>query len=729
VVDPATDKHEEVTVLPPFNVVGEETEGYDVSSASTATRTNEALIDIPQTVAIVTAALWRDTAATSFHEALKYAGNVYIRNRYGANVTFLSRGFTIDPQNGIATEGVRVYGYRRDLVAYERVELVKGPPSSVQGRGSNSGLVNFSYKKPSLQRTWDNFRINVGGYPSNGAAQYRLEFDNNRKLNEKGTMAVRVIGALQNSDGYQNFQEHVNTVYGLFPSFCWKPNKQTELVVNAELLATHSPYREPGQGFTVVPAVIRRIIPGINTDADPLTALNLPRSFNPGGSMEGLTENTGAFFASLVHNFNQNVSVRQVVSYYSYNHTGEWWDAAGNKPTVGADGSLTNPITWGRDTYASSALTLQGDVVGTYGFGPFRLTSMGGYAFDQADNSTASYSGTPSPARFDFKNPNYNHTITNATLLAISGNTHNDDWGFYGQQEIATLKDRLTFVGGLRRDFNHNDFTARITHYKSYYHSALNSTRYGVKIKPTKKLVLYGIRTEQNDSKQTNFRYTLAPVGDPRLNEMITYTPQTVLTEAGVKGEFFSGRLTATLAHYNIQRTGTLYSFSFSETTPSGSQIITENLISNGDTTSGWELQLMGNVTERLGFMAAVAHNSGVQPDPNNTLHGRQEILFCPHWTADFYGKYCFRNVKGNGWIVRAGGRAMGPFMANVTAVTPTSRLYLPRSQYAFDVGAGYRWKQKYEIDLQINNINDSPFLLVRAEPPRSWHLTFTGGF
>jgi iron complex outermembrane receptor protein len=173
---------EPVFKLSPFTVGAKKSSGYGVSSSSTATRTNERLIDIPQTVNVITSEMWEDTGATAYDQALKYVGNVFVRNRAAQGQSFVSRGFNIDANNGFAADGVRVYGYRRDLVAYDRVEVVKGPPSSVQGRGSNSGFVNFTYKKPAFEGAFVRNKLTVGGYEG-AAGFYRGEVDINRILN------------------------------------------------------------------------------------------------------------------------------------------------------------------------------------------------------------------------------------------------------------------------------------------------------------------------------------------------------------------------------------------------------------------------------------------------------------------------------------------------------------------------------------------------------------------
>ena len=128
----------ETIKLNPFAVTAEKSAGYKVSSASTATRTNTAIIDIPQTVDIVTKEFWNDIGATSFDESFRYAANVYVRNRHAGSGDGVNlRGF--ETNGSISVDGVRMGNYKRDLVGYERLEIVKGPPSAVQGRAGAPG--------------------------------------------------------------------------------------------------------------------------------------------------------------------------------------------------------------------------------------------------------------------------------------------------------------------------------------------------------------------------------------------------------------------------------------------------------------------------------------------------------------------------------------------------------------------------------------------------------------
>ena len=72
---------EKTIVMTPFAVTAEKSSGYKVSSASTATRTNTPIIDIPQTVDIVTKEFLKDIGATTFDQSFRYVANVYVRNR------------------------------------------------------------------------------------------------------------------------------------------------------------------------------------------------------------------------------------------------------------------------------------------------------------------------------------------------------------------------------------------------------------------------------------------------------------------------------------------------------------------------------------------------------------------------------------------------------------------------------------------------------------------------
>jgi outer membrane receptor protein involved in Fe transport len=269
-------KPQETVTLRPFEVTAEASKGYRVTTASTATRTNTALIDIPQAVEIITREFWNDIGAASFDESFRYAANVYVRNRHAGSGDGVNlRGF--ETNGSISVDGVRMGNYKRDLVGYERLEIVKGPPSAVQGRAGGTGLLNYILKKPDANRRGGFARASVKWDEFDGMMT-RGELDANYTLNKSGSFAARLAASIQKGEDYIKFNEFEN--YTAYPSVRWQIGRNTELIVASEFLNLTTPSRDEGHGFAIYPETARRLIPRFDTPTDPITALRLPYNFN-----------------------------------------------------------------------------------------------------------------------------------------------------------------------------------------------------------------------------------------------------------------------------------------------------------------------------------------------------------------------------------------------------------------------------------------------------------------
>src|SRR5688572_23963820 len=128
---PANAKPEqEVVELPPFAVSPSAGDGYRQTMSTVGTRTNRAVIEIPQSITMVTGKMLEDTLAFKEEEAIRYVPNVFPRNTYGQPGEYLIRGF--EREGSTYLDGFSVPGYRRDSAGYEHMEVIKGPPSAVQ---------------------------------------------------------------------------------------------------------------------------------------------------------------------------------------------------------------------------------------------------------------------------------------------------------------------------------------------------------------------------------------------------------------------------------------------------------------------------------------------------------------------------------------------------------------------------------------------------------------------
>ena len=217
---------EEVIELSVFRVTAEDSQGYRASNATSGTRLNTAIKDVPMSLEVVTAEFIEDTGATDLRESLQYSAGISFDSfgqaggsaGPGANAANFSesspsasvsvgdrttnsvtiRGFTAPFQQRM---GFRVgttvpnYGITLgaliDSVNIERNEVLRGPGALLYGIGVISGIVNVLPKTPvDEQRT----RISMGV----GSDDYfRVTLDNSGPVFRHGDHALnyRVAGA------------------------------------------------------------------------------------------------------------------------------------------------------------------------------------------------------------------------------------------------------------------------------------------------------------------------------------------------------------------------------------------------------------------------------------------------------------------------------------------------------------------------------------------------------
>lgn len=721
-------------MLKPFEVTSEKSSGYKVSSASTATRTNTAIIDIPQTVDIVTREFWSDIGATTFDQSFKYLANVFVRNRYAGNGDNVSlRGF--ETAGSISVDGVRMGNNKRDLVGYERLEVVKGPPSAVQGRAGGTGLLNYLLKKPDLGVTASSVKY-AFSFDEADSAMHRLEFDANHALAKDSKFAMRVAGSVQSGDDYIKFHEVKS--YALYPSFKYQITPRTELVLTSELLNLNTPSREEGHGFAIYPEKARRRVGIFNNSTDPITALALPYDFNiagPGSEDKNKIANATLFFT---HQFAKWLDFRQVANIRYFGYDQRYFTGEDNTRIV-ANSQSQAANGWRRGQ------TYQGDLIARYGWNDV-VTSMTmvGYSYDDGAQADAFFNGVPN-APFNTLNMAaikaagnsagfYSGRVANLPI-ATSTQNHNYAYGQYLQQDLGFLKNRLLISGGLRSDRSATGTSSRITGLRTAASKVtLNSYRYGATFKITPALSVYAVKSVQNDATANLARFNALIPGDPRLTEFLTVSPLTELKEIGVKGEALKGRLSFTVTYWEMIREGSTINVLANGV--SQGQNVTFGTVSviPGAQSKGYELTAYGSITERLSVVANYTDldtSQGFTGQQNSlgwtaaSNPGRIPLRFAPDWNANVFLKYSFRDAKAQGWEVKGGMAAIGPLLTQITGFGLSK---IPDSQRSFDLGAAYRWKN-YNFDLMVTNLTNDPFLITRDQAPRTYRFSVSAQF
>jgi catecholate siderophore receptor len=187
-----------VTDLAPILVTGQ-SRGYVAVNSVTATKTDTPLLNIPQSVNVVTREQLDDQALHSLGEVLRYVPGTTVGQGEGNRDQITMRG-----QNTTADfflDGVRDdTQYFRGLYNLERVEVLKGPYALIFGRGGGGGIVNRVQKTPSAGGAFANGRISANSF---GA--WDVSADANTPLSDRA--AFRLNAVYENLDNHRDFFE------------------------------------------------------------------------------------------------------------------------------------------------------------------------------------------------------------------------------------------------------------------------------------------------------------------------------------------------------------------------------------------------------------------------------------------------------------------------------------------------------------------------------------------
>lgn len=264
-----------------------------------------------------------DLGITEFDKLSQYVPGFEVQNQSPNNPGFVMRGITSDdgsafnePRVSVFQDGVSISKSRGsyvELFDMERVEIAKGPQSTLYGRGALIGAVNLVQAKADPQNGYGYLYGQYGNYGS-----YRIDETVNLPLG--GDVGLRVASRFKQRDGYvENLLggEDYNGIKSeaVRASVRWAPGALT-----LDVIGNYQHDRTTGTSFKSIAYNPTDPVTGAvlgDTDRNSGAALASPTDFEHGRAL-GLDRDVWGVTGIANYAFNENLSLNAIASYREF---------------------------------------------------------------------------------------------------------------------------------------------------------------------------------------------------------------------------------------------------------------------------------------------------------------------------------------------------------------------------------------------------------------------------
>lgn len=638
--------------------------GYQAKRSSTATKTDTPLIDVPQSVSVVTQEQMSDQSVQSMSDAVRYVPGVTASQGEGNRDALNFRG------SGVTTGDFYLDGMRDDVQTYrdfyntDRIEVLKGPNGMVFGRGASGGAIN----RVSKEAGWDPVReikVTYGAYN-----QKRTSIDIGNGIND--VAAFRLNAVYEESDSYRS---GVNLKrYGVNPTFTITPSDNTKITIGAEY------FKDQHIGDRGIPSI------GTGLNNRPYR-LEDYQTFYGNASLSPNETETKALNAMIEHAFNDNLSIRNRTRYASYDKYYQ---------NVYADSAVSNnlfAVGAYRDTTDRKNFINQTDITYKINTGRFEHQLLAGMEVGTQKTTNARFIAGNSErisSGVSVLSPTYSLPI-NLSNTSRNQASEIDIFALYVQDQIK-ISEQWQAIVGLRHDQLKTHYDNVKTSQTIEVSDSLLSPRAGLIFKPIENLSIYG-------------SYSLAYVpraGDQLLS--LTATTQSLQPEKFINKELgakydISPQLSLTAALYLLERKNVAM------TDPVNTS---QNIVIDGQETKGAELGIAGKMTDRWSMFGGYSYQDAeftkAMVISGSTYLAGTTLGQTPSHTFSLWNRYDFNES----W-----GAAIGVVSrSQMYALTPTTAASTVLPGYA-RVDAAIFWKPTPKIQMQLNieNLTDKDYV------------------
>jgi catecholate siderophore receptor len=583
-----------------------ESAGNQPTAISSATKTLTPLLDVPQSITVVTHEQIRDQLVSSISDVVRYIPGITAHQGENNRDQLVIRGNNSSAD--FYVDGVRDdVQYYRDLYNLDRVEALKGPNAMIFGRGGGGGVINRVTKdaefSPLREITMqggsnDNKRISADfDQPLGERVAFRLNsmfensgsFRDHVRLKRHGinpTLTIAPMKATRITFGYENFRD-VRTADRGLPSFAGKPADMPVSTFIGNPADSH------------VRAMVHLGSAMIEHDAG---ALMIRSRLHVGGYDRGYQN----FVPGIVTPDKTQVSVS------AYNNS-------------------TRRLNMFDQT----------DVKYVVSTGRIRHVLMGGVEIGRqlTDNfrNTGFFSNAATSILVPYGNPQIDAPLTFRQSATDANNHLKTNLSAAYVQDQIELSRHVQWIAGLRYDYFDLQYHNNRTNDNLRRIDNLVSPRTGIVLKPVQAVSVYG-----------SYSVSYLPSSGDQFSSLTSVTQQ-------IKPEKFSNyevglkwdirRLSLTTAVYRLNRTNTR---SIDPNDP------TRIVQTGSQRTNGYELGLNGSITRNWKISGGYAYQDAFITSATATARAGAQVAQVPHHTFSLWNNYqIFRRVGTGIGIIR----------------------------------------------------------------------------
>ncbi|RMQ44328.1 TonB-dependent siderophore receptor protein [Pseudomonas cichorii] len=634
--------------------------------SATVSKTDISLLEIPQSVSVITREEMQSRKHDSLADALNYNTSVISQPNGYSRVAddYRMRGFDIGPRTGgVLRDGMKMQSTQfeggQEPYGLERVEVLKGASSVLYGQLAPGGLINAISKRPTLESLHE-INLEYGNHD-----RQQLSTDHSGALDDEGRFSYRLTALVRDS-GTQ-YDAIDDDKHYIAPALTWQIDDDRRLTLLASQQRTRTsltpPMRYDLTTFSATPGykVPYDLFPG-EPDFD---------------DYDGTLQTFGYLYEQRL---NDNLQLRHAARYFESRSDYDYI-TLNNSRISGANLSSLSRTYNSREDIATgwtSDSSLQLDLHS----GRWQHTLLGGVDYYRKTYDSHRFSGS-APA-LDLANPVSGNLPRVNRNVDSGSDLHSHQLGIYLHEQLK-LDDRWLMLLGMRQDWADN--TTR--NYR-------NGSRSSTEDSKTTGRIGFVYLAENGLAPYISYSQSFLPASGTDANGDAFLPTEGEQYEIGIRYQPPGRELMISAAVYRLTQSNVITSIAGSDFDEQTGK----------ERSTGFELEAKAQLTPQLAMNAAYAYTDAhIIKDNDEVLQGSR-IEGTPYHNASLWLDYRFDSAGLHGLSIGSGVRYVG--------TTHTSPDVTDRKIPAYallDARISYDLDDNWQVSAKAQNLSNEKYL------------------